>query len=42
VFLKKEEKPSADDEEMDLVTVYQTIWRICKLPRMQPFIGFGN
>ena len=33
VFLKKEDKPSADDEEMDLVTVYHTIWRICKLPR---------
>ena len=33
MFFKKEDKVSAEDEDMDLVTVYQTIWRICKLPR---------
>ncbi len=33
IFLKKEDKPSSEDEDLDLKKVYETIWRICKLPR---------
>ncbi|KAL5495648.1 hypothetical protein ACEPAI_1111 [Sanghuangporus weigelae] len=38
LFAKKEDKPSADDEDMDLVKVYRVIWRICKLPHVQSLL----
>ncbi|EJD04363.1 uncharacterized protein FOMMEDRAFT_107026 [Fomitiporia mediterranea MF3/22] len=38
VFVKKEEKPSAADEDMDLVKVYKLIWSICKLPHVQSLL----
>lgn len=33
IFVKKEDKASPDDDDMDLVKVYKIIWHICKLPR---------
>lgn len=38
IFLKKEDKPSSEDEDLDLKKVYETIWRICKLPHVQSLI----
>ncbi|KAI5119933.1 hypothetical protein M0805_000898 [Coniferiporia weirii] len=39
IFVKKEDKPSSEDDDMDLVKVYKIIWGICKLPHVQSLLA---
>ncbi|RIB10760.1 acetyl-coenzyme A transporter 1 [Gigaspora rosea] len=38
IFVKKEDSSYSDDE-MDISTVYKTIWDICKMPHLRKFIA---
>ncbi|CAG8749857.1 2688_t:CDS:10 [Cetraspora pellucida] len=38
IFVKKEDSSYSDDE-MDIATVYKTIWDICKMPHLRKFIA---
>ncbi|KAH8120631.1 acetyl-coenzyme A transporter 1-domain-containing protein [Phellopilus nigrolimitatus] len=38
IFVKKEDKTTPEDDDMDLVKVYKIIWGICKLPHAQSLL----
>ena len=40
VALLKSEKEDVDEEDLGIVETYKTLYKICRLPLMAPFVAF--